>query len=90
VGLAYLLLFFIDGQAAVWLIMVIYTLFCLLRTLGVVANQPVVKSLLSSSNEGSRLIQLSTILGRSSLISRTISFAFLSIAFLSGIKGLIF
>ncbi|MDC7224330.1 MAG: MFS transporter, partial [Spirochaetales bacterium] len=58
-------------------------------TLGVTAQQPLVKTLMNSSNEGSRLIQLSSIFKRSALISRVISFAFLSIALLSGIEGLV-
>ena len=89
VCLAYLALFFLKGQPAVWLIMITYTFFCIFRTLGVAANQPIVKNLMSSSSEGSRLLQLNSIGNRSALISRTISFIFLSLSFLSGIQGLI-
>lgn len=89
VCLAYLSLFLLEGQSAVWLIMVTYTLFCIFRTLGIAAHQPIVKNLMSSTNEGSRLIQLSSITSRSSLISRTISFTVLSFGVLSGLTGLV-
>jgi hypothetical protein len=89
VCLSYLSLLFIKGQAAVWIVMGTYTLFCVSRTLGVAAAQPVMKSLMNSSNEGSRLIHLSSNFNRSSLLSRTISFSFLSLAALSGLKGLV-
>ncbi|MDC7221017.1 MAG: MFS transporter [Spirochaetales bacterium] len=89
VCLSYLSLFFLKEQAAVWVILITYTLFCVSRHLGVAAAQPVNKTLMTSSNEGSRLIQLSTLFNRSSLISRSLSFAFLSLSLFSGIEGLI-
>ncbi|MBN2625070.1 MAG: hypothetical protein JXA95_00285 [Spirochaetales bacterium] len=88
-GLAYLSLFFVTGKPAVWIIMIAYSLFCIFRTLGVAAYQPVVKNLMSSSSEGSRLLHINSKGNRSALISRAISFAFLSVAFLSGLRGLI-
>jgi len=89
VSVAYLALFFMEGQPAIILILLTYTLFCVFRTLGLVAYQPVVKNLMSSSSEGSRLLRLNTVGNRTGLLSRAISFAFLSLAVLSGLKGLI-
>lgn len=85
--LTYLALPFLSGQTAVWLILITYTLFCLFRVFGMAAQQPLVKTLLKPETEGKQLSLLNLRFNLSSLISRGLSFALLSIPLLAGLPG---
>jgi len=87
--LLYLFLYFMEGRAAVLLILVVYTLFCSARIVGVVIWNPLIKMVTTSQTRG-KVLALGNIANQSaSLISKFISFVITSFQYLSGIGGLL-
>lgn len=85
----YGLLFFMEGQAAVTCIMILYSLFAVLRSVGVPMVQPMQRRLVRKALEGSIVVKLHLNLTISQLISQITSFVLLSIQYFSGVVGLI-
>ena len=85
----YGLLFFMEGQAAVAWIMILYTLFAVGRSVGVPMAQPMQRKLVKKAEEGSIVVKLQLNLTLSQLISQITSVILLSIQYFSGIVGLI-
>lgn len=89
VCLGYIGLLFLKGKAAVWLILLIYTLFCTIRTVGVAVFNPAVRMLSTNDTQGQVVSRLNTNFQSASLVSRLISFFVTSIESLSGVVGLV-
>jgi hypothetical protein len=85
----YVVLFFLDGQAAVAWILALYTLFAVSRVIGVPMAQPIQKKLVKPAEEGGFLIKLHLRLTFSQLISQVISFLLMSLQYFSGLTGLV-
>jgi len=85
----YAVLFFLDGQAAVTTILVLYTLFAVFRMIGAPMVEPIQRSLVSGSEAGSIVVKIHQRLTVSEIISRIISFLLLSIQYFSGLTGLV-
>ncbi len=90
VVLAYLALFFMEGRSAVFLILIVYTIFCLVRMVGVAVWNPLIKMVTTSGNRGIVLAQGNIANRSASVISKLISFIVTSFQFFSGITGIIF
>ncbi len=89
VGLGYGALFFISGNYAVWLILVLYTLFCLFRLVGVVVINPLMKQISSARNRGSIISQVNISFQSISILAKLFSVIVTSLERLSGVLGLI-
>lgn len=87
--LFYLVLFFIEGRPAVVLILVVYTLFCAARIVGVVIWNPLIKMVTTSQNRGEVLAKGNIANQSASVVSKLISFILTSFQFFSGIAGII-
>ncbi len=85
----YGLVFFLQGQAAVIFILVIYTLFAVLRIAGVTVSQPIQKTLFRDADTGLSIVRLNIRRSIAQLISQLASFGLLSIPFFSSIFGLV-
>jgi hypothetical protein len=85
----YGVLFFLEGQAAVTWILVIYTLFAIARIVGVPMVQPIQRSLVGQSEAGSVVVKINIRLTISQIISQVASFLLMSINFFSGLTGLV-
>ncbi|MCK5200401.1 MAG: MFS transporter, partial [Spirochaetales bacterium] len=89
VVLFYLALLFLDGKPAVLLIMIVYTLFCSARMIGVAIWNPLIKMVTTSGNRGIVLAQGNIANQTSSVIAKLISFIITSFQFFSGIFGIL-
>lgn len=87
--LLYLLLYFLSGKKAVILILVVYTIFCSARVIGVVIWNPLVRMVTNSTNRGTVLAQGNISNQSASVVSKLISFILTSFKMLSGITGLL-
>ncbi len=87
VCLGYGALLFLSGKTAVSLILVLYTLFCVLRTFGVVATSPIQQMLATPSTMGAFVVTLSNRFQVTRFLSQLLSVAVLSFQQLSGIVG---
>lgn len=85
--LSYGLLFFLSGQAAVGLILLIHTLFCLARTFGVAVSSPIQQMLSTASTTGEIVVRTSNRFQTTRFLSQFFSFLILSVKELSGIIG---
>jgi len=85
----YFFLLFLDGQAALSLILLIYTIFCLMRMVGATFKQPIQLMISSSRNRGYTVSQSAVSFFIGSLISQIISFLLTSFALFSGLYGLL-
>ncbi len=85
----YGLLFFLDGQPAVIFIMVVYTLFALMRVGGAAMIRPLQKSLARPAEMGDVVARVNLHMSISRLLSQGLSFAVLSLPVLSGLGGLV-
>ena len=79
--LLYLALFFLEGRPAVLLILIVYTLFCAARTVGVVIWNPLMKMVTNSQNRGEVIAQGNIANQSASVISKLISFIITSFQF---------
>jgi hypothetical protein len=89
VVLAYLALLFLEGRPAVLLILIVYTLFCSVRMIGVAVWNPLIKMVTTSGNRGIVLSQGNIANQSASVISKLISFILTSFQFFSGIFGIL-
>ena len=87
--LFYSSLLFLEGRAAVLLILLVYTLFCSARIIGVAVWNPLVKMITTSQNRGVVISQGNIINQSTSVISKLISFILTSFQFFSGIVGIL-
>ena len=87
--LLYGLLFVLEGQAAVFCILFVYTSFSVLRIVGIAVQDPLYKNVLKPSEVGENLAKLNVRQGIAQAISKVISFVTLSVPFLQGIGGLV-
>lgn len=85
----YGVLFFLEGQAAVTWILVIYTLFAIARMVGVPMVQPIQRSLVGQREAGSIVVKLNMRLTMAQILSQVASFLLMSINFFSGLTGLV-
>jgi hypothetical protein len=89
VVLFYLSLFFLEGKSAVILILIVYTLFCSARMVGVSIWNPLIKMVTTSQNRGIVLAQGDIFNQSASVLSKLISFIVTSFQFFSGIVGIL-
>jgi len=89
VSLAYLALPLLSGKAAVYLILVTYTFFCLTRTIGVAVQQTIQKMVSTSRTRGEVLTTVSTRFNTVALMSRFFSYVLTSLHFLSDLTGIL-
>ena len=80
-------LLFLDGQVAVGVILGVYTLFCVIRTVGAAMVAPVQQSLTTSATTGAVVVRVSNRFHVVRLISQFLSFVVLSINQLAGTLG---
>lgn len=86
---AYLLLFVISGQPAIWLVLLVYTLFNIFRMIGIALNDSTLKSLTSITNRGRVVGNVNVAYQGSSVVVRCITALFMGIQKFSGLAGLI-
>ncbi len=84
----YVFVLFFQGQAAVYVIMVVYTLYCIARTVGVAMGAPVQRMLTTSAATGELVVRASTRNQLSRLVSLFLSFLVLSVQHISELIGL--
>lgn len=89
VSLGYGLTLFLEGQAAVFVILVVYTLFCVSRTVGMPMFRAVQRILIKKTQTGYWSSRLFGAFHTTSIVSRLVNFFVLSIEKLSGLAGLI-
>ncbi len=87
--LSYISLIFLEGRKAVFLILIVYTLFCSARMVGVAVWNPLMKMITNSQNRGHVLAQGNIINQSASVISKLTSFILTSVQFFSGIFGIL-
>ncbi len=83
----YGVLLFFEGQTAVTIILIVYTLFCLIRAIGVAMASPVQQMLTTSSTIGEIVVRMSNRFQITRLFSQFISFVVLSVKQLTGVSG---
>jgi hypothetical protein len=83
----YGLLLFSEGQTAVIIVLIVYTLFCVFRTFGIVVEGPIRQMLTTSFTRGELVVRISTRFQTVSLLSRLTSFLVLSVKQLAGFSG---
>lgn len=88
VGSLYVFALFFSGQKAVFIIMVVYTLYCIARTVGVAMGAPVQQMLTTSATSGELVVRSSARNQLTRLFSLFLSFLVLSIQQLSELAGL--
>ena len=87
VCLSYVVLFWFSGQTAVVIILVLYTLFCTIRTFGMAVASPIQQMLSTSSTMGETVVTLSNRFQTSRFSSQLLSFILLSFKSLTGGVG---
>ncbi|MDC7233803.1 MAG: MFS transporter [Spirochaetales bacterium] len=89
VCLGYLILPFLKGPSAVWIILITYTLFCITRTIGVAIQQSIQKMISTSRTRGEVVMTASTRFNSIALVSRFFSYILTSLHFLSELAGIL-
>ncbi len=89
VCLLYLGLFFLTGQAAVFLLLIVYTLFNLFRMIGIALHDSTVRTVSSTSNRGRVVAGMNSAYQSSSVVMRIITAVVLSIERFAGLAGLL-
>ncbi len=89
VGLGYGVLFFLSGQTAVWVILLLYTFFCLFRLTGVVVINPLLNHVSSTRTRGEVTSRMNISFQSVSIVAKVISTLVISLQALSGVIGLI-
>jgi hypothetical protein len=87
--LLYLALYFLEGRPAVMLILIVYTLFCTARMVGVVIWNPLIKMVTTSQNRGDVLAKGNIANQSASVVAKLLSFIITSFQFFSGIAGIL-
>ncbi len=90
VGIAYGVLFFVSGNTAVWLILLLYTVFCFFRLIGSVVFNPLMKQISSARTRGEIVSQVNISFQSISIAAKLFSTAVTSVRRFSGLLGLIF
>ena len=90
VCLLYTSLLLCKGQTAVYAIMIIYTIFCVIRTVGVAVSPPVQRMLSSPSAPGEVVVKTSNRFQITRLGSLFVSFLLLSLKQFAELTGLLF
>ncbi len=89
VSLGYLALFFLTGNAAVWAIIFVYSLFCLFRCVGLMMNDYSQKSVSSLQNRGDVISRSSAAYNEVSVVAKVISFLATSLQQISFIVSVV-
>jgi len=89
VGVPYIFLMFIQGKAAIALIMTLYALFCLSRTAGVAMVTTIQKRLMVSRTQSDIIFRNATSFQGNQILSRFISYIVLSLKNIAELTGLI-
>ncbi|NQT58286.1 MAG: MFS transporter [Bacteroidetes bacterium] len=89
VCLGYLLLYFLQGQPAVYLILLLYTVFSIVRTVGVIMFKPVLRMITTNTNQGEVVGKITFGFQVSAILSKTVSFLVTAIERFSGAAGII-
>jgi len=89
VCLGYLLLYFLQGQPAVYLILLVYTVFSIVRTVGVVMFKPVIRMITTNNNQGEVVGKINVGFQLSAILSKTVSFLVTAVERFSGAAGLV-
>ena len=89
VVLLYFSLLFLNGRPAVFLILIVYTLFCSARMLGIAVWNPIIKMVTTSQNRGEFLAQNNILNQSASVVSKLTSFIVTSFQLFSGIVGIL-
>ncbi len=89
VGLPYALLLFVQGKAAVALIMTLYALFCLSRTAGVAMVTTIQKRLMVTRTQSDLIFRSASSYQGNQILSRFLSFILLSLKQITELTGLI-
>ncbi|GAK61373.1 putative membrane protein [Candidatus Vecturithrix granuli] len=85
--LFYGLLFFLQGEIAISLILDIHTLFCIARTFGVAVSSPIQQTISTAATTGEIVVRTSNRFQTTRFISQFLSFLILSVKEISGILG---
>ena len=88
-GLPYAALLFLEGRPAVTLIMTLYALFCLARTVGISMVTTVQKQLMVNRTQGEVIFRTATSFHGTTIVSRLISSLVLSLRYFAGLSGLL-
>ncbi|HPB42271.1 MAG TPA: HEAT repeat domain-containing protein [Sphaerochaeta sp.] len=89
VGLGYLGLFIVSGDWAVFLLLTVYTLYNLVRMIGIALNDSTMKSISSPSNRGKVVANANVAYQSSSMTVRLIMTAVFAVQRFSGLVGLV-
>lgn len=89
VCLGYLFLYFLQGQPAVYLILLIYTVFSIVRTVGVVMFKPVIRMITTNNNQGEVVGKINVRFQLSAIFSKTVSFLVTAVERFSGTAGIV-
>ncbi len=87
--LLYLFLFRIRGEAAIYLILIVYTLFSASRMVGMAVWNALIKMVADSGDRGKVIAQGSILNQTSSVFARLVSAAVTSLQYFSGIVGIL-
>lgn len=90
VVLLYFALLFLSGKPAVSLILIVYTLFCSARMVGIAVWNLLIKMVTTSQNRGNFIAQTNILNQSASVISKLTSFVVTSFQMFSGIIGILF
>jgi len=89
VSIGYLPLIWMSGNNAVTLLLVVYTLFCLMRMVGVVLYDYTFKTITSNKTRGKVIGNANVAFQSSTIIAKFLNFIITSIKSLSGVVGLV-
>lgn len=89
VGLLYLPLLWVKGNLAVAIVLIVYTLFCLFRLLGVVLYDYTFKSITSNRTRGRVIGNTNVAFQSSTIFAKFLNFIVTSLERLSGVFGLV-
>ncbi|NCB00655.1 MAG: MFS transporter [Spirochaetia bacterium] len=89
VSLGYLPLLWVKGSAAVVILLVVYTLFCLMRMLGVVLYDYTFKTITSNKTRGRVIGNANVVFQSSTIVAKFLNVIVTSIQSLAGVVGLV-
>lgn len=89
VSIGYLALFFLSGRAAVCALVLVYSLFCIFRCVGIMMNDYSQKSVSSLQNRGDVVSRSSTAYNEVSVVAKVVSFLATSIQRISLVVSLV-
>ncbi|MDC7245729.1 MAG: MFS transporter [Sphaerochaetaceae bacterium] len=89
VSIGYLPLLWLEGNRAVTLLLVVYTLFCLMRLVGAVLYDYTFKTITSNKTRGKVIGNANVAFQSSTIIAKFLNFIITSIRTLSGVIGLV-